>query len=104
MNAATSTLQLSKRAKKKSEGGHASLLAAFAAAQHDGSLVQKRGRNDEGNLGRGYAYALAEDIIVEAKAILRKHGLAVLPTSTQLRERDSKIAVGAVELVSSFVL
>jgi hypothetical protein len=59
--------------KKVAETGHATLLAAFAAAQHDGSQVQKRGRNDEGNDGRGYAYALAEDIIIEAKAILKRH-------------------------------
>jgi hypothetical protein len=93
-----------KRSKKKASGehGHASLLAAFAAAQHDASQVSKRGKNEEGNDGRGYAYALAEDIIIEAKAILRRHGLAVLPISTELRE--SKIAVGGVELVSHFVL
>lgn len=88
------------RAKRRAEPtGHATLLTAFAAAQHEARTVMKSARNEE----RDFSYATAESIIIEAKAILSKHGLAVLPIGTSLRKSDI-VEVGGVELVSSFVL
>jgi hypothetical protein len=81
----------STKAKRAPAVSHA-LVSALMLAQHDGRTVAKRGRNDD----HDYAYALAEDVIEEAKCILERHGLALIPAGTKLRRDDAGAPIMAM--------
>lgn len=60
--------------------GFASLAAALAAAQGAGKAVAKDGHNRF----HGYRYATADSIIAAGRELLSEHGLALIPTQSQV--------------------
>ena len=83
--------------KPKAKGGRARarLLKALRAAIAEAKEVAKGGRNAL----HSYNYARAEDMIGEAKAILAKHGLAVLSLGRHIRRDEAGGRVLATEWV-----
>lgn len=62
------------------------IYAALVLAQKDARAVEKDGTNNF----HKYIYATAEQIIIETKPLLARHGLGVLPTSTHVQVIDGQ--------------
>ena len=87
------------RARQKTSGGRPArapkdpqrlILAALQAAQADADQVAREGIN----VGGGYVYARAEDMIRGAKEVLARHKLAVFPVATRTERHPAAHGVG----------